>query len=91
MRAALALALLLALAAPAAATVPPKDCGNLRADGKRYGVKSHLLRCVTSRRHARRWLDTRTTPAGWRCTRPRGTRLKLYCTRGERALFVLRR
>ena len=37
-RAALALAVLLALAAPAAATVPPKDCGNLRADGKRYGV-----------------------------------------------------
>jgi hypothetical protein len=87
----LALGLLLLLAAPAAATVPPRDCGNLRADGKRFGVKTHLLRCRAARRHAERWLETRKRPAGWRCMRPKGSRLKLSCTRGEKTLFVLRR
>ena len=87
----LALALAAAMAAPAAATVPPRDCKTLRADGKRFGVKSHLLRCATARRYARRWLDDRRRPRGWRCTQPRGTLLKLHCTRGERTFFVIRR
>ena len=93
MRAALAIAVAACLGAavPAAATVPPRDCGSLRADGKRFGVKSHQLRCPLARRHARRWLATERRPAGWRCTEPRGTRLKLHCARGERVLFVIRR
>ena len=74
-----------------AATVPPRDCKTLRADGKRFGVKSHLLRCATARRYARRWLDDRRRPRGWRCTQPRGTLLKLHCTRGDRTFFVIRR
>ena len=92
MRTAVALTLALAaLAAPAQASVPPRDCDTMRADGKRFGVKAHLVRCTTARRHARRWLDTRRRPTGWRCTRPTGTRLKLHCTRGERVFFVIRR
>ena len=93
MRAALAFGVPLCLgaAAPAAATVPPRDCGGLRADGKRFAVMSHLLRCATARHHARRWLATDRRPAGWSCTEPRGTRLKLHCARGDRVLFVIRR
>jgi hypothetical protein len=92
-RAPLAVALLIALAAatPAAATVPPRDCKTMRADGKRYGVKSHMLRCPTARRYARKWLDTRKRPQGWSCTQPRDTALKLHCTRGIRTFFVIRR
>jgi hypothetical protein len=86
-----ALVLALLVAAPAGATVPPRDCKTLRADGKRFGVKSHLLRCPTARRYARRWLDDRRRPQGWSCTQPRGTLLKLHCTRGKRTLFVIRR
>jgi hypothetical protein len=90
-RLALVLALVLLAAVPAAASVPPRDCGNLRAEGKRFGVKTHQLRCRTARRYARRWLEEGRMPKGWRCARPRGTRLKLHCARGERTLFVLRR
>jgi hypothetical protein len=92
-RAPLAVAVLIALAAatPAAATVPPRDCRTMRADGKRYGVKSHMLRCPTARKYARKWLDTRQRPKGWRCTQPRDTALKLHCTRGIRTFFVIRR
>jgi len=85
------LVLALAAAAPAGAIVPPRDCKTLRADGKRFGVKSHLLRCPTARRYARRWLDDSRRPRGWSCTRPRGTLLKLHCTRGDRTFFVIRR
>ena len=87
----LVLALAAVVAAPAGATVPPRDCKTLRADGKRFGVKSHLLRCPTARRYTRRWLDERRRPKGWSCTQPRGTRLKLHCTRGDRTFFVIRR
>ena len=89
--AALLIALAVALAAPAGATVPPRDCRTMREDGKRYGVKAHLLRCPDARRRARRWLATDRRPAGWSCTEPRGTRLKLHCARGDRVLFVIRR
>jgi hypothetical protein len=40
---------------------------------------------------AGRWLDDRRRPQGWSCTQPRGTLLKLHCTRGKRTLFVIRR
>jgi len=93
-RAPLAVALLIlfgAAASPVAATVPPRDCKTMRADGKRFGVKSHMLRCKTARRYARRWLDVRKRPQGWSCTQPRGTALKLHCTRGNRTFFVIRR
>jgi len=88
----LAAALGAVVAAPADATVPPRDCDTMRANGKRYGVKAHRLRCPTARRYARRWLDSRRRPSGgWRCTQPRNTRLKLHCSRGARVFFVIRR
>ncbi len=87
----LAAALGVLAAAPARAVVPPRDCDTMREGGKRYAVKAHRLRCPTARRYARRWLESRRRPAGWRCTQPRNTRLKLHCSRGVRVFFVIRR
>ena len=47
---AITLALVVALAGPAWAPVPPRNCGMLEAKGKRFNIKADQIRCRTARR-----------------------------------------
>jgi hypothetical protein len=89
----ISLALAVALAPQAWAPVPPRDCGTLEANGKRFNVRAHQIRCRTARRHARGYLESRDAPRGYSCRRyPRHeTSVAFRCTKGERVLFAIRR
>ena len=82
-----------ALIAPdAGATVPPKRCGTITVESKRYLIKADQLRCRTARAHARRYLSRRVRPAGYRCTTPSGkTALAFWCSKRVKVFFAIRR
>ena len=89
---ALVCAMLVALAPPAPAIVPPSDCGTLTVRGQRYGIKADQLGCRTARSHASRYLADRRRPRGYRCRNyGRETRLKFRCARGVKVFFAIRR
>jgi hypothetical protein len=86
----LALALLLAPAAPA--TVPPKNCGKIGVGGKRYQIKADQIRCRTAKTYSRRYLRSRTRPSGYSCNSyDASTKLKFRCRKGIRTFFAIRR
>jgi hypothetical protein len=88
-----ALAALLALPVGAAAIVPPKDCGRMKLNGKRYQVKADQIGCKTGRRYVRNRLVRHRTPKGWRCSvyPAQKNRVRLSCNRGRKQLFAIRR
>ena len=82
----------LAVAQPAAAIVPPQDCGMTTVKGKRYQIKADQVRCRTAKPRARRYLATGTRPRGYRCrTYGSQTKLKFRCARGVRVFFAIKR
>lgn len=84
---------LLLLPATAAAVVPPKDCGRIKVDGKRYQVKADQISCKTGRSYARRFLNTGSRPKGYGCrdyASKRG-RVDFYCNDGRKIFFAIRR
>lgn len=88
----LAAAVALAAAAPATATISPRNCGPLRVDGKRYTVKSHLLTCRKAKPWAKTYLDTGRRPTGWSCRKfPRRSSFAFLCRRGDMDFYALRR
>lgn len=88
----LACAGLLAVGAPAEATVPPSDCGSMTVKGKRYNVRADQLRCTTGRSHTRGYLSSHTRPSGYSCKDygPQ-TKLKFRCAKGTHVFFAVRR
>lgn len=88
------LALVAALAVPAAApaVVPPKNCGIVTVKGKRYQIKADQVTCRTAKTHAIRYLRTGVKPSGWRCTRyPSSSKFKFRCERGVRNIYAIKR
>ena len=83
----------LALPAATEAVVPPKDCGRMTVGGKPYQVKSDQISCTAGRRYAKAYLQSRTKPQGYRCTRPSTARNRVtfYCNDGRKIFFAIRR
>jgi hypothetical protein len=90
--AAVVLALALAPVQRAGATVPPKNCGMLTVNGKRYQIKADQMRCSTAKSHSRRYLRSHSRPSGYRCSDfDGGTKLAFRCHRSVRVFFAIRR
>ena len=89
---AITLALVVALAPTAGAPVPPRNCGMLEANGKRFNIKADQIRCTRARRYARRYLVQHVRPSGYSCRRyGRDTSIAFRCSKGGRVLFAIRR
>jgi hypothetical protein len=74
------------------APVPPRDCGMLTVDGKRFNVKADQIRCRTARRYAKTYLKSSRRPSGYSCRRyGRETKIEFRCSKGTRVLFAIRR
>jgi hypothetical protein len=79
-------------AGPAAAIVPPKNCGMMTVKGKRYNIKADQITCNSAKGFSRRYLSTHARPAGYRCRDySGGTKLKFRCSRGIKVFFAIRR
>jgi hypothetical protein len=92
----IALAAALAVAAvavpSAGAIVPPKNCGMMTVESKRYQIKADQMRCDPARTYARRYLRSHVKPTGYRCRDySSGTLLKFRCSKGIRVFFAIRR
>jgi hypothetical protein len=75
----------------AGAIVPPRNCGLLSVDGKRYNIKADQIRCRPARKYAKRYLQSSWRPSGYSCRRYSGTALRFRCTKGIRSYFAIRR
>jgi len=91
----LAAALGAALLIPTAATavVPPKNCGSMSVEGKRYQVKADQISCRSGRRYAGRYLRSGGKPRGYRCRNypSKKGRVDFYCNSGRKIFFAIRR
>lgn len=88
----LAIALLLATAAPSPAPVEPRNCGKITVEGKRYQVKADQIRCRTAKTWTRRYLRSGTRPGGYSCrSYDSSTKLKFRCWKRKRVFFAIRR
>jgi hypothetical protein len=75
-----------------AATVPPKNCGMITVESKRYQIKADQMRCSTAKTYSRRYLRRRARPSGYRCrSYSGGTALKFRCSRSVKVFFAIRR
>lgn len=69
----------------------PKNCGYIKAKGKRYQVKSDQLRCRKARKVATRFMRGRGS-GKFTCTRYSGSsNVKAQCRKGQAVIFVIRR
>lgn len=74
------------------ATVPPKNCGMMSVNGKRYQIKADQMRCTTAKTYSRRYLSRHSRPSGYRCTDfGSSTKLKFRCAKGVRVFFAIKR
>ena len=88
----LAAACMAAMTVHAAAIVPPKNCGKLEANGKRYNIKADQMRCRTARKYARRYLTSGHKPRGYSCRNyGRETKIKFRCSKSIKVVFAIRR
>ena len=87
------LAGLLLTALPAAATVPPTNCGLTTVKGKRYDIKTHQVACRRGKPWARTYLRTGRKPKGYSCRNysAKVTRFRFICRRGGRDFLAIRR
>lgn len=83
----------LGLGSAAEAVVPPKDCGRMTVERKRYQVKADQVSCATGRRWAKAYIARQSKPAGYRCTTypRRRNRVSFYCNDGRKVFFAIRR
>jgi hypothetical protein len=86
-----------ALAAPmlipagSGAIVPPRNCGKMTVSGRTYNIKADQLRCPRARRYAKRYLTSRSKPAGYSCRTYTNSALKFRCSKGIRVYYAIRR
>ena len=74
------------------ATVPPKNCGMMSVNGKRYQIKADQMRCSTAKTYSRRYLSRHSRPSGYGCTDfGSSTKLKFRCAKGVRVFFAIKR
>ena len=78
------------MAAPAPAPVPPKDCGYIKAKGKRYNIKADVVRCRKARKVSRRYM-TGGGSGRFSCQRYTGTNIKARCVKGKAIIYVIKR
>ena len=75
-----------------AATVPPKNCGTITVNSKRYQIKADQMRCDTAKTYSRRYLRRHARPSGYRCrSYSGGTALKFRCSKSVKVFFAIRR
>jgi hypothetical protein len=87
----MALTLALVTAPGTSATVPPKNCGKITVNSKRYQIKADQMRCSTAITYSRRYLRARDRPSGYSCLNFSGTKLKFRCSKGSRVFFAIKR
>ena len=88
----LTLAAFAIVTAGATATVPPKNCGMMSVNSKRYQIKADQMRCATAKTYSRRYLSSHSRPSGYRCTDfSASTKLKFRCAKGVRVFFAIKR
>ena len=88
----LVVALALVAAPWAAATVPPKNCGILTVNSKRYQIKADQMRCSSAKTYSRRYLRSHSRPSGYRCSDySSSTKLRFRCSKRVRVFFAIRR
>jgi hypothetical protein len=77
----------------APAVVPPRDCGRMSVDGKRYQVKVDQIACKSGKSYAKTYIQRRTKPSGYTCKRypSRKNRVAFYCNNGRKIFFAIRR
>lgn len=80
-------------AATAPAVVPPKDCGRMTVEGKRYQVKVDQITCRSGKRYAKTYLTSRRKPSGYTCRRypVRKNRVVFLCNNGRKQFLAIRR
>jgi hypothetical protein len=89
---ALAVAVLLATAAPSPAPVAPRNCGMMTVKSKRYQVKADQIRCRTAKSWTRSYLTGSDRPSGYKCRNyGSSTKLKFRCWKRERVFFAIKR
>ncbi|HEX8102086.1 MAG TPA: hypothetical protein VF533_05720 [Solirubrobacteraceae bacterium] len=84
--------LALAVAQPAGAIVPPKDCGTTTVKHKRYDIKADQMRCKKAKKYSRAFLRSKDKPRGYRCKSYKAsqTKLRFRCERGVKVFFAIR-
>jgi hypothetical protein len=88
----LAAAVAVALAVPAGATVPPRNCGMITVKSARFQVKADQIKCSKARPYARDYLVRGKRPRGYSCRRfPADTALAFRCSRRVKVFFAIRR
>ncbi len=77
----------------ATAVVPPKNCGTMTVNGKRFQVKADQISCRTGRDYAKRFIRSGSKPRGYRCRDypSRKGRVDFYCNDGRKIFFAIRR
>ena len=80
-------------AATAPAVVPPKDCGRMTVEGKRYQVKVDQISCRSGKRYTKTYLTSSRKPSGYTCRRytARKGRVTFTCNDGRKQFFAIRR
>jgi hypothetical protein len=63
----------------------------MSVNGKTYNIKADQLRCTRARRYARRYLTSRSKPAGYSCRTYTNSALKFRCSKGIRVYYAIRR
>ena len=89
---ALAVALVAVLAtAVASATVPPRNCGDLKVGTRNYTIKADQIRCSTAKTDAKAYLVSRKVPRGFACRTFTGSKMTFRCSRKVQVFFAIRR
>lgn len=83
--------LALAVAQPAGAIVPPKNCGTTTIKSKRYQIKADQLRCSRAKDYIRGYIKERDRPRGYKCKINPDSKLRYICTRGNKRAWAIKR
>lgn len=89
-----ALALAVAVPATSPAVIPPKECGTVKAGGKKHRIKADGVKCRYAKRKGKRYLRRGIEPGkAWKCrTYPSSSAFSFKCDRGTRkAIFGIRK
>ena len=76
--------------AVASATVPPRNCGNLKVGSRNYIIKADQIRCSTAKTDARAYLVSRKVPSGFACRTFTGSKMTFRCSRRVQVFFAIR-
>jgi hypothetical protein len=75
----------------ASATVPPRNCGNLKVGSRTYTIKADQIRCSTAKTNAKAYLVSRKVPRGFSCRNFTSSKMTFRCSRRVQVFFAIRR